>query len=67
MARNLADFATISDGDITIDVAQDNDRTMSIRLRRGLITDVNSLLYCVVRNCNGLQLKVENTVGVKQN
>ena len=59
MGRNVADYTVVRDGSFTVDVNGSDDVRMNVRLRRGALRDLNSILTFVIRDTQDLRLRVD--------
>jgi len=58
MGANVADYSIVRDGLVEINVSGSDDVRMNVRLRRGALLDLNSILSFVIRDARRLRLRV---------
>ncbi|MEM7381088.1 MAG: hypothetical protein AAF361_07805 [Bacteroidota bacterium] len=59
MGRNVSDYSIVTDRNIEIDVNGSDDVRMNVKLRKGVILSLNSILSFVIRETRGLRLRVD--------
>jgi hypothetical protein len=73
MGRNVADYSIVKfrggDGTFTIDAAGGSEVEMNVRLRRGALRDLSSILTFVIRGAQDLRLRVNinNNIVLEEN